>query len=132
MARYNGRHGLVYLGASGGAAAVSVAQLNNWSLDMGRDFSDATSFGDNNQQFTAGIPNFQGTFAGVWDDTNDTVYDAMMQTGALNMYLYPSSHVLTKYWYGPVHISLSSMEVSNSETISFEGAFAAAGNTGQY
>ena len=131
MARYNGRHGLVYLGASGGAAAASVAQLNTWTLDMGRPFSDATSFGDNNQQYTAGIPNFQGSFAGVWDDTNDTVYDAMMQGGALNMYLYPSSLVLTKYWYSTVHISLGNMNVSNSETITFEGEFAAASNSGQ-
>lgn len=131
MARYNGRHGLLYLGSSGGAAAVSVAQLNTWTLDMGRPFSDATSFGDANQQYTAGIPNFQGSFSGVWDDTNDTVYDAMMQTGALNMYLYPSSLVPTKYFYSTVHISLSNMTVNNSETISFEGEFAAAGDSGQ-
>jgi len=132
MARYNGRHGLVYLGASGGAAAASVAQLNNWTLDMGQAFSDATSFGDANQQYTAGIPNCQGTFSGVWDDTNDTMYDASRATGALNMYLYPSSLVLTKYFYGTAFVAVSSMNVAQSETVSIEGAFAAASDWGQY
>ena len=132
MARYNGRHGLVYLGASGGAAAVSVAQLNNWTLDMSQDFSDATSFGDGNRQYTAGIPDCQGTFAGVWDDTNDTMYDAAHQTGALNMYLYPSSLVLTKYFYGTAHVALNSFSVAQGETITVEGAFAAASDWGQY
>ena len=130
MARYNGRHGQVYLSASGSAAATSMAQLSSWSLDMAKPMADATALGDANQQYSAGIPNLQGAFAGVWDDTNDVMYDAAMQTEALRMYLYPSSLAPTKYWYGLAHVDFSPNVVIN-ETITFSSNFAAAGDWGQ-
>ena len=130
MARYNGRRGLVYLGIATGTAASAVLRLNNWALDMSRNFSDATAFEDTNQQYTGGKPNFQGTLSGVWDDTDDTMYDAMMADGPKNMYLYPSALVLTKYWYCPVEVDFST-SVAVGDTIPIEGNFAAAGNHGQ-
>jgi len=132
MARYNGRHGLVYLAGTGAAAAVAVARLNAWTLDMSRNFSDATAFNDLNQQFTGGIPNLQGTLSGVWDDTDDALYDSMMNvSGGKAMYLYPSSLVLTKYWYGRAEVDFSP-SVGVADTITFSANFAATNDWGQY
>lgn len=130
MARYNGRKGLVYMSASSSGDATSVARLSQWTLDMGRNFSDATAFGDANQQYTAGIPNCQGTLSGIWDDTDDAMYNAGRVDDYVKMYLYPSSLVLTKYWYGPANVDMS-MDVSANETIRFTANFAAAGDWGQ-
>jgi hypothetical protein len=130
MARYNGRRGLVYLATTGAAAATAVARLNAWTLDMSRNFSDATAFEDLNQQYTGGKPNFQGTLSGIWDDTDDHMYDAMMGDGLKMMYLYPSALVLTKYFYNYVEVDFS-MEVGVADTIGFSANFAAAGDHGQ-
>lgn len=130
MARYNGRSGLVYMSASSSGAATSVGRLSQWTLDMGRNFSDATAFNDANQQYTAGLKNMQGTLAGIWDDTDDAMYDAMGVDDYVKIYLYPSSDVLTKYWYGPANVDMS-LDVSVNETIKFTANFAAAGDWGQ-
>lgn len=130
MARYNGRRGLVYLATTSAAAGTAVGRLNAWTLDMSRNFSDATGFEDANQQYTGGKPNFQGTFSGIWDDTDDHMYDAMVADGPKNMYLYPSALVLTKYFYAPVEVDFS-MDVSVADTITFSANFAAAGDHGQ-
>jgi hypothetical protein len=122
----------VYLGATAGGAASSVARLNEWTLDMATPFADATAFGDANQQYSAGIPNCQGTFKGLWDDTDDAMYDASRVTGALNMYLYPSSLVLTKYFYGTAHVSFEGTGAAINDTVAVSAAFAAASDWGQY
>ena len=130
MAHYHGRRGLVYMAAAG-APAASVAHLNHWTLDQPVDFAEITAFGDRNKQYVGGIPDCKGTFEGSWDDTDDTLYDLMNGTGGVVMYLYPSSLVLTKYWYGNAWTDFS-IDVSAADAVKVSANWAAKDDWYQY
>lgn len=105
MARKHGRNGrlMADFSANGGAAAVTVASLNAWTIDFATDKVDATCFGDTNKQYLAGLPDSSGTFAGLYDDATPSAYAAAIDNGINNarrFYLYPDSNDLTKYWFG--------------------------------
>ena len=131
MANYHGRSGLVYMSATGATAAVSVANLTAWSLDMSRDKAETTCFGDANKTYVAGLKDISGSLSGFWDDTDDTLYDNAESTSGVLMYLYPSSNVLTKYWYGPAWVDMS-VTVGVGEAVATSGTFVANGAWGQY
>lgn len=130
MAHYHGRRGLLYASATG-AAAASVAHLNHYTLDSPVDFAEITAFGDRNKQYVGGIPDLKGTIEGSWDDTDDTLYDLMQSDDGVVMYLYPSSLVLTKYWYGHAWTDFS-MDVSAADAVKVSGNFAALDDWYQY
>jgi hypothetical protein len=104
VARYAGKTGVAYIGASGGSAAVSVVGLSKWSLDQTTEKIEVTAFGDTNKVYVIGLPDVKISLSGFWDDTSsDTIFQATAsaQTGAaVNVYLYPSSLRTNKYWYG--------------------------------
>jgi len=60
----------------GGAVKLGsnkVADIGNWSLDLGADHIDVTSFDSNGwKEFLAGLKEWSGSFEGnyVYDDTN--------------------------------------------------------------
>jgi hypothetical protein len=130
MARYHGRRGLVYMSASGSTVAVAVANLTKWSLDMATDLADVTAFGDPNKRYVQGIPDCKGSLEGWWDDTSDALYDSAGSNDGVIMYLYPSSLVLTKYFYGPAWSNFS-IDVGVGDAVSIKGDFAANGAWGQ-
>ena len=129
MAHYHGKRGLVYMSGVG-AAAVSVAHLNAWTLDMASDLAEVTSFGDANKQYVAGIPDCKGTLAGTWDDTSDDMYDLSRSDDGVVMYLYPSSGVLTKYFYGNAWTDFS-IDTSIADAVKIAGNFGAKDDWGQ-
>ena len=131
MARYHGNAGAVYIGTGAGAVASPITAAAEWSLDMSTDRVDCTAFNDSNKQFVSGLENIGGSISGYWDDTVDTVYDAMQSTGAVNMYLYPSTSVATKYWYGPAWVDLS-ISTGVADAVKFSGTFQASGTWGQF
>ena len=49
--RYAGKTGLAYVSTSASAAATSVGQLTNWTMDFSTDKLDVTCFGDKNKQY---------------------------------------------------------------------------------
>lgn len=130
MAHYHGRRGLVYMAAVGGAAA-SVSHLDSWTLDMPVDFAEITAFGDANKQYVGGIPDLKGSFSGSWDDTDDALFDLMVSPDGAVIYLYPSSLVLTKYWYGNAWTDFS-IDVSAADAVKVSANFAAKDDWGQY
>jgi hypothetical protein len=130
VARYHGKKGVVYMSATGSGAAVTVVGLNNWSLNMPTDKVEVTAFGDTNKQYVQGLPDVSGDIAGWWDDTSDQLYDASRSSDGVKMYLYPSSDVATKYWYGPAWVDFS-IETGNEAGVSVSGSFVANGAWGQ-
>lgn len=120
MARYHGKKGLVYIAPTGTGVAVSVGALSAWSADFAVDKVDVTSFGDTNKNNVVGLRNAQGTLAGFWDDTIDGLYAACEVGEAVRMYLYPSSDVLTKYWYGTAFPDFS-IDTSVSGAVAVSG-----------
>ena len=60
MARRHGSKGQVMMNPTGGATAVAVGDLNEWTLNLARDKEDVTCFGDTNKQYVLGLPDIRG------------------------------------------------------------------------
>lgn len=131
MARYSGKTGVVYIGPSSGAAATAVVGLSKWSIDETTEKHDATAFGDTNKVYVQGLPDKKGQVSGFWDDVaSDTLFSAATSTGGVNVYLYPSSLVPTKYWYGLAFFD-DQVETDVKDAIKVSGNFVAAGSWGR-
>lgn len=130
MARYSGRQGVIYISTSASGTASSLSTMTTWTLDMPTDKIEVTAFGDSNKQYVAGLKDISGSIEGIWDDTSDTLYDAMASGEAVKMYLYPSSAVTTKYWYGTAFVDFA-IAVGVSDAVTISGTFQGASNWGQ-
>lgn len=130
MARYSGRHGMVYISTNGTGAAAAVVGLTNWSIDRSTDKIDVSGFGDTNKQYVLGLPDLKGSFAGTWDDTETKLYDAAASADGCKLYLYPSSDKAAAYWYGPAWVDFS-MACDANGKVSVSGNFVANGAWGQ-
>lgn len=65
MAKVTGKDGGVYIGAN------KIAELSNWSLDMGADDVDVTSFDSEGwKEFLAGLKEWSGSAEGNFDPTD--------------------------------------------------------------
>lgn len=130
MALYHGKKGVVYLSTTGSGTATTILGLNSWSLNMPTDKVETTAFGAANKTYVQGLPDVSGSISGYWDDTDDNLYDAMTSSDGVKIYLYPSSDVATKYFYGPAWVDFS-ISVSNSGAVTVSGDFVANGAFGQ-
>ncbi|HET6498162.1 MAG TPA: hypothetical protein VFH17_03805 [Coriobacteriia bacterium] len=129
MARYHGKSGYLYVQGSG-AAAIPVAALTEWSLDMKRDRVEVTSFGDTNKVMAQGLPAFSGSVSGFWDDADDTLMQASEATSGRAMYIYPSRDAIAKYFYGTAWVDVSASG-SMGDAVKVSGTFEAAGPWGR-
>lgn len=107
MAVYHGRKGRLYASSSAAGVAVPVAALNEWTLNQEVDTAEVSAFGDTNKVYVQGLKDGRGTFAGFFDDTDNTLWTAVDSTGAVRLYLYPTTDAPTVYWYGFAWMSMS-------------------------
>jgi len=129
MARYHGKNMKFYLAADGSAAAAPVARVADATLNFASETDDVTVPGDANKQYVAGIPDGTGEISGVWDDTDDALYDAGHSTDTgKRFYFYPSSLVPTKYLYGLCGLSFNDMSAGVGGGIRFSAAIHARGD----
>jgi hypothetical protein len=129
MAAYAGRVGVVYMSTTGTGAATSVIKLNKWTLNRSTDKIEVTSFGDANKTYVQGLPDVKGSFGGFWDDTESKPFTAAASTDGVKLYLYPSSTITTKYWYGPAWLDVS-MDVAVNGAVTISSDFVANGSWG--
>jgi hypothetical protein len=129
MATYPGRNAIVYLSTSIGGAPSNVLHINKWTMNRNTDKIEVTSFGDANKTYVQGLPDVKGSFSGFWDDTESKPFTGAASTSGVNIYLYPSSNAITKYWYGPAWLDMS-MDCPVSGAVSISGNFAALGSWG--
>jgi hypothetical protein len=132
MARKHGRNGRLYadFSANGGAAAVPVASLRQWSVDFSSDRIDSTCFGDLTKQYLAGLPDASGSFSGLYDDASPSAYAAAIDNGINNarrFYLYPDTNSSSQYWFGTAFFD-ASYSASVDGAIELSGNWSAATN----
>lgn len=131
MARYSGRSGVVYIGPTNGGAAIAVIGLSKWSIDQSTDKQEVTAFGDTTKAYVQGLPDAKGQVSGFWDDvSSDTLFTAAVANGGVNVYLYPSSLVPTKYWYGSAYFD-ASLDTDVKDAVKVTGNFVAASSWGR-
>lgn len=126
MARYSGKQGVVYIGPSNGSAAIAVVGLSKWSIDQSTEKQEVTAFGDTTKVYVQGLPDAKGQVSGFWDNvSSDTLFTAATANGGVYCYLYPSSLVPTKYWYGSAFFD-AQLETDVKDAIKVSGNFVAA------
>jgi hypothetical protein len=129
MAVYAGRKGVVYLSTTGSGAATNVIKLNTWTVNKTTDKIEVTACGDANKTYVQGLPDLQGTIGGFWDDTESKPFTAASSSDGCKLYLYPSSDITTKYFYGPAWLDVS-MDTNVAGAVTISANFAANGSWG--
>jgi hypothetical protein len=125
--KLHGKDAAIYLGGAKASGGVKVASKTEWTLQRNRDYVDATVFGDVNKTYLAGLPNVQGTFAGLLDTSGDLLL-AAATSAAQQIYLYAddatNGGVLKLVAHGPGFID-GSVNATNTDAIRFSGEFRA-------
>ncbi len=124
--KLHGKNGAIYLGGAKGTG-TKVTSKTEWTLNLSRDYVDATVFGDVNKTYLVGLKDIQGTFAGLLDVSGDYQVNAA-SSDAINIYLYAddrtSFEVLIAHGPGLMDASITA---SNTDAIKTTGNFRAAG-----
>ena len=128
---YHGKNGVVYMAASGTAPSPLMC-TTEFTINAAADTDDVTCMGSTNKRYVMGIPDFTVELSGIWDDTNDNLWDLAHGACAnVAFYLYPSSCVTTKYWYGYGWVSFNDISVPVDGAIRVTGSLSAAGDITQ-
>jgi hypothetical protein len=127
MAKKHGKNGAIYLGGAKGSGGTLVAEKTEWSVQLNRDYVDATVFGDTNKTYLAGLRNFQGNYAGLLNTAGDDMLDASALDEQL-IYLYADESgtpILVAHGSGFIDANVS---CSNTDAVRITGEFRAQGN----
>ena len=123
--KLHGKNGAIYFDDVKGSG-TKVTSKTEWTLNLSRDYVDATVFGDVNKTYLVGLKDIQGTFAGLLDVDGDYQVNAA-SSDAINIYLYAddgASPILLAYGPGLVDASITA---SNTDAIKTTGNFRASG-----
>jgi hypothetical protein len=129
MARVHGSRGQIKMDPLGGtgAAAVLVADMNGWTLDLATDKADVTAFGDPNKQYVTGLPDYKGTVKGWWNkDSSPTFFGVVLGAVPAFLELIPSSLDPTFLFKGLAYID-GNINVDSNGGVSIGGNWVAAG-----
>jgi hypothetical protein len=126
--KLHGKNGAIYFdGPKGGGGAKKVASKVEWTLNLNRDYVDATVFGDVNKTYLVGLKDIQGTFNGLLDVSGDLVVNAT-DSDTVQIYLYGDDRSSFEQLIanGPGLID-ASITASNTDAIRVTGNFRASG-----
>lgn len=84
--KLHGKNAAIYLGGPIGTG-VKVTNKTEWTLNLGRDYVDATTFGNTNKVYLVGLRDIQGQFSGLLDLSGDYLVNAS-NSDATQIYLY--------------------------------------------
>lgn len=129
--KLHGKNGAIYLHGgkvgSGFPQTNKVANKVEWTLNLNRDYVDATVFGDVNKTYLVGLKDIQGTFNGILDVSGDLVVNAT-DMDSVYIYLYADDRdtyeLLVAYGPGLMDASITA---SNTDAVRVTSNFRAAG-----
>jgi len=128
--RLHGKNARVSMDPLGGAALVTVSDMNTWSLDMATERVVVTCFGDTNVRRVAGLPDFSGDIGGQWNAvaTATPAYFAAVLAGTpVTLRLTPNTLDPTVYFQGLANVD-GGVSVDASGSVTMKGKWDAAGN----
>jgi len=119
--KLHGKNGAIYLGG------VKVASKTEWTLNLNRDYVDATVFGDTNKTYLVGLKDIQGQWTGLLDISGDLLVNAT-DLDTVQIYLYADDRIGHEVMvaYGPGLFD-ASITASISDAIKASGNFRASG-----
>ena len=128
--KLHGKNGAIYMNGpkigSGFPQTNKVSNKTEWTLNLNRDYVDATVFGDTNKTYLVGLKDIQGTFNGILDTSGDLIVNAT-DLDNVPIYLYgddrDSYELLIASGLGLCDASITA---SNTDAIRVSGNFRAA------
>lgn len=125
--RLHGKNGAIYINGPKGTG-TRVAVKTEWTLNLSRDFVDATAFGDLNKVYLVGLKDISGAYNGHLDLSGDIGVNAA-DLDAVPIYLYADGRDSEEFLvaYGPGFLD-ASITASNADSIRASGNFRASGN----
>lgn len=125
--RLHGKNGAIYVNGPKGTG-TKVTVKTEWTLNLNRDFVDATAFGDLNKVYLVGLKDISGTYNGHLDVSGDFGVNAA-DLDAIPIYLYADDRTGSELLiaYGPGFLD-ASITASNTDSIKTTGNFRASGN----
>lgn len=118
--KLHGKNGAIYL------AGTKVKLKTEWTLNLSRDYVDATVFGDTNKTYLTGLKDISGTYAGLFDNSGDLLVNAT-DSDSVMTYVYsddrPGSEVLVGYGLA---LHDAAINCSNTDAVRVSGNFRAA------
>lgn len=125
--KLHGKNGAIYINGAKGTG-TKVTTKTEWTLNLNRDFVDATVFGDTNKTYLVGLRDISGTYAGLMDVSGDLLVN-QADEDAVSIYLYADdrdgSEKLLASGFGFVDASITA---SNTDAVKVTGNFRASGN----
>lgn len=106
MATIHTKGAIVYLQGSG-SDAVTLTEAGDVSIDIDYDLEADSAFGDTWETKLKGLLRYSGSIAGNFDTAQSLLFDAIGQTSARKMYVYPDRATSGRYYYGTVWPKLS-------------------------
>ena len=93
--------------ASDSATAEPIPFIASWSMAAETDKIEVTAMGDTSKVYVAGLPDASGEFSGFLDDVTAQTYTAAVDGLPRKFYLYPTTAIPGRYWYGTVFADFS-------------------------
>ena len=117
--KLHGKNGAIYING------VKVTDKTEWTLSMGRDYADVSTFRDPNKVYAAGLMDISGTFSGLFDTTGDLLVES--NTGvAVTVELRAQDNPPIVVASGLAYVD-ASVTASVSDAVRCSGNFKAAG-----
>lgn len=124
--RIAGDRGQLKADPAGGAAVVTVASINKWSLSLAKEYYKTTAFGDSNQVYVPGLPDISGSIGGFWDKTDRSLFTIALGSVAPYLHLVPNTLDPTYLFRGLAWLD-ASIDVGQGGAVTLGGNFKAAG-----
>lgn len=126
--KLHGKNGAIYLTApKGGPGAQKVSLKTEWTLNLNRDYVDATVFGDTNKTYLAGLKDISGTYAGLMDNAGDLLVNATDNSAGIVTYLYSDDGASPVLLAFGLALHDSAINCSNTDAVRVSGNFRANG-----
>lgn len=125
--RLHGAHGQVKMDPTGGSSTVVVASLNKWELDMSKDHTKVTAFGDTNHVYVDGLPDLKGSYGGWFDPADGlNIFAVVFGTAKPFLELYPNDAATDIKWAGKGLLD-AKITVDAGGGVAVSGTFVGAG-----
>jgi hypothetical protein len=123
----HGKNGAIYINGPKGGGGTKVAVKTEWTLNLNRDYVDATVFGDTNKTYLAGLKDISGTYAGLMDNAGDLLVTATDDSEGIDIYLYSDDTATAVLIASGPGLVDAAINCSNTDAVRTSGNFRANG-----
>ena len=121
----HGKGGVLAVSETLAGPVKAVALITEWDYDSSSDYVETTALGSVNKTFVKGLNNAQGTFTGVWDSFDDTLFAAAESIDGCQIEIWPNVNSPACF-KGPGFLDVK-IKAGVSAAVTIDGKFSANG-----